>query len=100
MTKSHRANFKLLNSGITLTGGCLSVLMIMILLPAHLPGQTNTFPSTGNVGIGLTGSPQYPLDVAGAIHTTGTLVLDENLSPDGTFSKGTKAHEIDNSHEE
>jgi hypothetical protein len=40
-------------------------------LPVVSSGQTNTFPSSGNVGIGTT-SPAVPLDVSGLIRSTAT----------------------------
>jgi hypothetical protein len=43
--------------------------------------QTNTFPASGNVGIGTTSPPAYPLDVNGAGHFSGALYADGGISP-------------------
>ena len=41
----------------------------------HTSAQSNTFPSSGNVGIGTT-SPSQILDVRGHIYTTGSVFID------------------------
>ncbi|MGN6493882.1 MAG: hypothetical protein ACTHLE_17925 [Agriterribacter sp.] len=41
-------------------------MLFIVCIPFLVKAQTNTFPSSGNVGIGNT-SPSYPLDVAGNI---------------------------------
>jgi len=60
-------------------------LTLAVALPVYCSyAQTNTFPSSGNVGIGTT-SPGYPLDVNGTGHVNGTLTL----SSTGTLIDGT-----------
>ncbi|HXC04705.1 MAG TPA: hypothetical protein VNZ86_08120, partial [Bacteroidia bacterium] len=56
-------------------------------MSATLPGintilNANT---SGNVGIGTT-TPGYKLDVNGRTHVTGNVILDSNLTVNGTFS--------------
>lgn len=41
-------------------------------------GSDNVFPSTGNVGVGLT-NPAHPLDVDGVIHSTDDIIADSSM---------------------
>ncbi|MEI9945321.1 MAG: hypothetical protein WDN26_14035 [Chitinophagaceae bacterium] len=54
------------------------IILIIIMISAafiYTSAQSNTFPSSGNVGIGTT-SPSQQLDVRGHIYTTGSVFID------------------------
>lgn len=50
---------------------------VALCLSAGLQAQTNTFPASGNVGIG-TPSPGYPLSVVGSANVSGMLSVGSN----------------------
>lgn len=65
----------------TKTSSFMRTMVILLLLFSDLvvKAQTNTFPASGNVGIGTT-SPSGPLDVHGAYYIGGYKFID-NLTP-------------------
>jgi hypothetical protein len=55
--------------------------LVLLLISFVTVGQTNTFPSSGNVGIG-TQSPAFKLDVFGNLRTTSFIAAREYLTVD------------------
>lgn len=67
-----------------------SIWLALALMTAGAAAQTNTFPASGNVGIGTT-APSAPLDVTGASGTTQTNITTFNNSSNGAYTSMTSA---------